>query len=1539
MDRRISRSTAGDDGMSIDPAPLDPAPFDPMTAPASSPYPSFHPPSSESFNYTPPQGSGVFQNLLATEASQPQPRRRKVSFQHALMQAAVSQAQVAIKSTDANFYHPKTPRSAEETHEDEFEETKYRRRRSIRRSTDKKRFTAVDAAEIMRRQELHETLMVEQDLAKKRVRLQQALIQDAVSQAQEAIKKADANSYQFKRRHDTQEDQLNESEAVIDRQKRTIIQSTDRSKRRSTADNKRSQELEAREEHISLAEMRLAEANAENARITVLAQKDKSSYSKQLKDMEARIMFLEGEIEDPGADLRFAKSQAKAEKADWRLLYEAMKSTEGRRSECFVRMDEAARHLDEMISVISDKLKGIDRIMVNRYPPDPPDPPPPDDCPGLVSRAPKSRARKFTDRLSPADESTTRNPPPPKHRKSVPVSHTFGIQNLNLDCNYPVPTTEDTTGNTSFAADDELQTFGLQGLTLDCDNDNPRSTAKDTTTNSPPADRRRRRRLFSLPEYRRRGYRTRSPEPLKHGRRSRSPAQSKRGCRSPILGVEKSRLPGDNPRHAADNVLQTFGLQSLSLGGSDPQPAAKKNNNPPSTNPPSTSEDVLQTFGLQSLSLGGNDPQPAEKKNGDNPSSTSEDVSQTFGFQRLRLGGNDPQPAAKNNNPNPPSTSEDVSQTFGLQGLSLGGNDPQPAAKTADAKSHSAARRRKRGGLSSLPEERKRRYSSRSPELRKRQRIGYELFGERSRRLSDDYPPSTSEDLSGTFGPGRLILDGSIPRPTAEITTNNPPSAAGNATIETQSAGQSALNSSTLSETQPPVKQEDANIEPPCAGQSAVNSNIPSETQPPIKQEAIKQEEATIEPSHAGQFALNSNAASATDRTIKQEDAIIEPSHAGQFALNSNVPSATDRPIKQEDAIIEPFPARRSASNNNTQSAAQPTVREEDATIEPPSAGRSALNNNTPSAAQPTVREEAADRLAKNIQPSPTPSSSSDFGVGSRAYELEIASNNMRREDWFEKRGIPYDEDRDLNLHLKEVNMPDASESGEQFNAETTSAPVDLAAGSALATLPQELLASIDEALRDEEQRQQRPSTIPESGNAPPTFHQPSETPIIDTPMPDASDLFPSAPRLAWDRVLDSAGTAPCAPERKRSRPVYGFWEADNRSAKSWDGNLYVKRLKLSLPVSRPRYLNARKRWVKAVKPRGRAPIPATPAWVMPAVVSSSAIRGPVPAQVDPTMVEPTDPIVVSAPVIEQPTVASVLTEQATAEEAESVQPRGPPPRIQRPARYTDTVYRSSSVLGQGARDLFPRHQSSQQMGIARDFLPSRWDQRQPGRLGQAQSVNSSVSGRFGLQDARVSSQRANGSQVEQPRAEKVSGRQVAESGLPTPVSAPAVPDPIVVELDLPKVTFMGTISNSMSQLYLFLSTVFGFMAILGGFLVAGIDILMAVIIPAIIRLALSILNVVQAIWQETHTADWGPVSSLSSRFVRRHCPSRLPLILALLVVIGYLVYSFQLQGNEGQYISHLDHLRYGRFREWPWLEKIDFWVTRWLANDRELLG
>lgn len=155
-----------------------------------------------------------------------------------------------------------------------------------------------------------------------------------------------------------------------------------------------------------------------------------------------------------------------------------------------------------------------------------------------------------------------------------------------------------------------------------------------------------------------------------------------------------------------------------------------------------------------------------------------------------------------------------------------------------------------------------------------------------------------------------------------------------------------------------------------------------------------------------------------------------------------------------------------------------------------------------------------------------------------------------------------------------------------------------------------------------------------------------------------------------------------------------------------------------------------------------------------------------------------------------------------------------------------------------------------------------------------------------------------------------------------------------------------------MSLLFKFLLKAYYLMDKAAGYLGASIIILMAVLIPLVPIFARFILAVLQAVWQETRIKAPGLVFSLApivppvSRAIlvflgsiRRHCPSRLLLVLALLVAIEYIAYSTQWKGYERQYIRHLDHLRYGRFREWPWLEKIDYWVTRWLADDRGTLG
>ncbi|KAJ5317650.1 hypothetical protein N7508_002158 [Penicillium antarcticum] len=650
-------------------------------------------------------------------------------------------------------------------------------------------------------------------------------------------------------------------------------------------------------------------------------------------------------------------------------------------------------------------------------------------------------------------------------------------------------------------------------------------------------------------------------------------------------------------------------------------------------------------------------------------------------------------------------------------------------------------------------------------------------------------------------------------------------------------------------------------------------------------------------------------------------------------------------------------------------SAAQPT------TINPLFAAQPVIDNNNPCAAQPAIlKNEATMSLAADIQPqflgSPAPSSESS--VDSLSYQLLAAVDAFERTDWYDERGIPYNEEYELGLHLREVHMSDAPENVMPVNTEITNAPVDMAAGSGsgLGILPDDVLASIAGALEHEEQRQR--FMIHDSGarsfaDAPATtqFHQPSEVPIVDVTMTDAPptnlDLLPPSSHIAWNGVLDPAASALSAPERKRSRQVHGFWEPDNRSAKSWDGNLHVKRVKLAIPLSRPRYLNARKRWVKAVKSRVRAPIPTTPAWTMPTVVSFSAIFGSAPAQVNLTMAASTDPIVVPAPIIEQPVIASVLTEQAIAKEAESERPRAPRPRIQGPGPRTYPVYKAYSVLDPDAFDVpVPRNQSSQHSRIAKDLSEIRWAQAHSARLRQAQPVNpissvrasAVVPGRFGLQDAHVNPRKTKGSRVEQLRAEQVNCPHMVDSGLETPVSAPTVPDHAVAEVDSPKAAFSGGIRQLMSLLFWFLSTAYYVIVKVSGYSLVSVMILMAVLIPLFPVFVKFILTVMQAIWQETRLKALGLVFSLapnvtpisramlvSMGFVQRHYPSRLLLILALLVLIEYVVYSTQWKGYERQYIRHLDYLRYGRFREWPWLEKIDFWVTRWLADHRGTQG
>jgi hypothetical protein len=910
------------------------------------------------------------------------------------------------------------------------------------------------------------------------VTLQQALTQAAVSQAQEAIKNAEANSYQLQRQIATQQAQLNEAESMIDLQEKSIEESTGNAKRLRTNVAQQSATTEAREQHISLLEIRLAEVNSENARISVLAQKRSESYQQQMIDMESRIIDLERDLDDANTDLLEHKKLVKLEKEDWSNLHGAMQATESRKAACFGRMAEALSHLNEMMSVVSDKINGFERTMTNPYP----------------------RGQDSTDNL-------------PEHHDRAHVSPRFSIQDLNFPATLPTVT-------------------------------------KRTVSNT----------------------------------------------------------------------------------------------------------------------------------------------------------------------------------------------------------------------------------------------------------LSE--APST-------------------------ITKSN-------------------------------------------------------------------------------------------------------------FA-------------------------------------------------------------NTPSAVQPAItNNEVTDTLATNIQPQtpepPIPFCDSEFD--SLDLQFFAAEEGFQRVDWCEAHNVPYNEDYELGVPLQESPMPDAPENAKptssnfmtsemaqpmfqtathDANTEIINAPFDMAPGSGygVGMLSEETLAGITGALQHEEQRQTN-FIIPDFGAAPlaeaPTtteFHQQSEVPIIDVTMTDApaTDLLPPSPNVGWNGVLDPAASALSAPEKKRTRQVYGFWEPDNRSAKSWDGNLYVKRTKLTLPLSRPRYLNARKRWVKAVKPRIRAPIPTTPSWTMP-VVSLSAIFAPPPTQIDSTMAASTDPIVAPAPIVEQAPIASVLAQQAKTKEAESERPRGPRPRINHgPGPRTYPVYKAYSVLDPGALEVpvAARYRLSQQN--AKDFSKIRPAQAQSVRPAQVRSVNpipsvrtsAVVPGRFGtgLRDVHDNPRMVKmRTRVEQLRSESVNGPQAVDSGLHHPVSTPPVSVPIVAAVESPETTSPGVIRQSMSLLFKFLLMAYYLMVKVSGYAMASVIILMAVLIPLFPTFVRFILTVLQAVWQETRIKAPGlvfslaPVVPLVSRAmlvflgsIRRHCPSRLLLVLALLVAIEYTAYSIQWKGYERQYICHLDHLRYSRFREWPWLEKIDYWVTRWLADDRGTLG
>ncbi|KAJ6097639.1 hypothetical protein N7499_002013 [Penicillium canescens] len=912
------------------------------------------------------------------------------------------------------------------------------------------------------------------------VTLQQALTQAAVSQAQEAIKNAEANSYQLQQQIATQQAQLNEAEFMIDLQEKSIEESTDNAKRLRTNVAQQSATTEAREEHISLLEIRLAEVNSENARISVLAQKRSESYHQQMIDMESRILDLERDLDDANTDLLEHKKLVKLEKEDWSNLHAAMQATESRKAACFGRMAEALSHLNEMMSVVSDKINGFERTMTNPYP----------------------RGQDSTDNL-------------PKHHDRAHVSPRFSIQDLN----FPV--------------------------TL---------------------------------------------------------------------------------------------------------------------------------------------------------------------------------------------------------------------------------------------------------------------------------PTMTKRTLSNAL------------------------SAAPSATTESKFA-------------------------------------------------------------------------------------------------------------------------------------------------------------NTPSAVQPAItNNEVTDTLATNIQPQtpepPIPFCDSEFD--SLDLQFFAAEEGFQRVDWCEARNVPYNEDYELGVPLKESPMPDAPENAKptssnimtsemaqpmfqtathDANTETTNAPFDMAPGSGygLGMLSEETLAGITGALQHEEQRQTN-FIIPDFGAAPlaeaPTtteFHQPREVPIIDITMTDdpAIDLLPPSPHVGWNGVLDPAASALSAPERKRARQVYGFWEPDNRTAESWDGNLYVKRTKLTLPLSRPRYLNARKRWVKAVKSHVRVPIPTTPLWTMPAVISLSATFAPPPTQIDSTMAASTDPIVAPAPIVEQAPIASVLAQQAKIEErwkrqaADRVASRMRPPIYRGPGPRTYPVYKAISVRDPGALEV-PVAARIRQVELAKDFANIRRAQAQPANPISRVRTSAVVPGRFGfgLQDVHDNPRKITvRTRFEQwPLGPSVNGPQAVDSGLHHPVSTPPVPVPMVAAVESPEITFPGVIRQSMSLLFKFLLMAYYLMDKVSGYARASILILMSVLMPVLIFVvpvfARFILAVLQAVCQETRIKAPGlvfslaPIVPLVSRAIlvflgsiRRHCPSRLLLVLALLVAIEYTAYSTQWKGYERQYICHLDHLRYSRFCEWPWLEKIDYWVTRWLADDRGTVG
>jgi hypothetical protein len=931
--------------------------------------------------------------------------------------------------------------------------------------------------------------MASQTETSNHVRLQQALTQAAVSQAQEAIMNAEAKSYKLQQQAAIQTAQLNEAESVIQSQQTAIEETSSISKRLRSTVSQQSAQTEAREQHISLLEVRLAEVNAENAKISFLTETQRSSYNKQMVDMESRIMDLERDLENSNTDLIEHKKLIKWEKADWKDLHEAMQATESRRAKCFGRMAEALSHLNELMSVVSDKINGVERSMTNPYP------------------------------------------------------------------------------------QDEVSAHG-------------------------------------------------SP---------------------------------DHPTRA--HVSPQFSIQELNLPG------------------------------------------------------------------------------------------------------------------------HS----------------------------------------------------NTS------------------------------------------------------------------------AAQSARNISLP---------------------------AVHSSVTKSDDR--------------------SNIPSAAQTARNNSPPVVHP-PVTKSDDHSNTTSAAQPAM----------------------------MRNEVTDSLETNSQPQtnkpPSPTPGSDFDRA--LHEYSLAEESFLRVDWYHDRGIPCDEMYELGVINHEIPMPDASENATPTNTEIINAPFGMApgSGSGFGILSEETLTGIAGALELEEQRQTHFIT-PDSGAAPfvdaPTttnYHQLSEVSIIDVTMTDAPaiNLLPPCPHVRWGGVLDTTACAMNVPEKKRSRQVYGFWQPDSRSAESWDGNLYVKRTKLALPLSRPRYLNARKRWVKAVKSRVRALVPTTPAWIMPTVVSLSATLSSAPTQVDPTMAASTDSIVAPALINEQAAVASVLTEQAKAKEDESERPHGQRPRFnQGPGPCTPPVYEATSVPGPGALKVpvAPRCRPPQQSLFAKELAEIRRAQDRSDRLRRVKSVSSSAGARasavvpgrlgFGLRDAHDNPRKIKGSRVEQPRVDSVSGHQVVDSGVYSPVSAPAAPVQIVAVVDSPMITFSGAIGQLMSLLLKFLFMVFFLVRKTCGYAMASFIILMAVLVPLVPVLVRFILTVMQALWQETREKAPGLVFSLAPilpvvsrallvvhESVRRHCFNHLLLVLTVLAAIEYIAYSTQLMGYERQCISHLNHLRHSRFREWPWLEQIDFWVTRWLAGDRGTLG